>query len=132
MPAGDRSRTWFPEMATELRASWRSELTWDAVIDLRNQLQRQLERILRSRSIVPARVRCSHCGHVGPGAAPVLSVRAVLFALGRFNIESKDVVRERDKAWTKHRALQQLDARGERIDPQAPAPHPHFHNPEAT
>lgn len=131
MPAGDRSRTWFPEMATELRASWRSDLSWDAVIDLRNQLQRQLEHILSSRSIVPARVRCSHCGHVGPGAAPVLSVRAVLFALGRFNIESKDVVGERDKAWAKHRALQQLDARGQRIDPQAPAPYPHFHNPEA-
>mgnify|MGYP001617483957 CR=1 FL=1 len=125
MPAGDRSRTWFPELVSDLRACWRPELTWEAIIALRGQLQRRLEDVLVSRGIKPARVRCFHCGHVGPGAPPDLTVRAVLLALQRFGIESEDAVRRLDKAWGKHRALQQLDRRGQRVEPGAPAPHVH-------
>src|SRR5258708_17993827 len=125
MPAGDRSRRWFPELVSELQASWRPERTWDAILALRSQLQRRLEDILVSRGIKPARVRCFHCGHVGPGAAPVLTVRAVLLALGRFGIESASAVQRLDKAWSKHRALQELDKVGERVEPHALAPHVH-------
>jgi hypothetical protein len=64
MPAGERSQTWFPEPVAALRQSWRPDPTWEAVIDLRDQLQRSLEHILTSRGIKPATVRCSHCGHV--------------------------------------------------------------------
>ena len=81
MTRGERSQTWFPELAAELRQSWRPNPTWDAVIDLRDQLQRSLEHILSSRAIKPATVRCLHWGHVGPGTPPAISVRAVLLAL---------------------------------------------------
>ncbi|MFI5396824.1 MAG: hypothetical protein ACHQ9S_14910 [Candidatus Binatia bacterium] len=30
MPAGDRQRTWFPEMVEVLRAEWCAEMSWDA------------------------------------------------------------------------------------------------------
>jgi hypothetical protein len=43
---------------------------------------------------------------------PVVTVRAVLLALGRFGIESADTVGQLDKAWAKHRALHQLDMFG--------------------
>ena len=127
MPAGDRSRTWFPELVDELRAAWRPELTWDAIVGLRERLQGQLEGILVSRQITPARVRCFHCGHVGPGAPPVLTVRAVLLALQRFGIESEATVRMLDKAWAKHRKLQQLDTHGRRVESRPLAPHSHTH-----
>ena len=42
MPRGERSQTWFPELVAELRQSWRTDPTWEAVIDLRDQLQRRL------------------------------------------------------------------------------------------
>jgi hypothetical protein len=49
MPAGERSQTWFPELVAALRQSWRPDPTWEAVIDLRDQLQRSLEHTLASR-----------------------------------------------------------------------------------
>jgi hypothetical protein len=54
-------------------------------------------------------------------------VRAVLLALHRFGIESEDAVRKLDKAWTKHRKLQQLDMRGQRVEPRPSVPHVHVH-----
>lgn len=112
MARGDSGRTWFAELVSELRASWRPNLGWEAIIALRDQLQRVLEEILITRGIKRARFRCSHCGHVGPGGPPIITVRAVLLALQRFGIESEDVVRKLDKAWAKQRALQHLDMRG--------------------
>ena len=32
MPRGERSQTWFPELVAELRQSWRTDPTWEAVI----------------------------------------------------------------------------------------------------
>lgn len=125
MPQGERSQTWFPELVAELRGAWRRDLSWDAVIDLRNRLQRRLEHILNSRGIGPARVRCFHCGHIGPGAPPVISVRAVLLALRRFGIESEEAVRELDKAWATHRALDQLTLYGEPAAARGATSHVH-------
>jgi len=125
MPRGERSQTWFPELVDELRQSWRTDPTWEAVIDLRDQLQRRLEHILGSRGIRPATVRCLHCGHVGPGTPPTISVRAVLLALRRFGIEAEDRVRQLDKEWSRHRALLQLDLYGRGPDSGTTAPHGH-------
>jgi hypothetical protein len=125
MPRGERSQTWFPELVDELRQSWRTDPTWEAVIDLRDQLQRRLEHILGSRGIRPATVRCLRCGHVGPGTPPTISVRAVLLALRRFGIEAEDRVRQLDKEWSRHRALLQLDLYGRGPDSGTTAPHGH-------
>ena len=132
MPSGDRSRTWFPELVTDLRRSWQPESSWDAIIALRTRLQATLAEILLSRGITPARYRCFHCGHVGPAAPPVITVRAMLLALKRFGIESEDAVRKLDKAWAKHRTMHQLDMHGHRAEPRAPALHPHEHAREET
>jgi hypothetical protein len=109
MASGDSGRTWFPELVDELRESWRPDLSWEAIIHLRDRLQAMVEEIIVTRGIKRARVRCFHCGHVGPGAPPVISVRAVILALQRFGIEPQDAVDRLDKAWAKHRAQQQLD-----------------------
>ena len=125
MPRGERSQTWFPELVAELRQSWRTDPTWEAVIDLRDQLQGRLEHILDSRGIRPATVRCLHCGHVGPGTPPAISVRAVLLAVRRFGIEPEDRVGQLDKEWSRHRARLQLDLYGRGPDSGATAPHGH-------
>jgi hypothetical protein len=127
MARGDRSRTWFPEMASQLRAAWRPDATWDAIIDLRHALQQTLDHIISSRGIIRARVRCPSCGEVGPGAPPVVTVGGVLFALGRFGIESDETARRLYKAWTKYRALHHLDPYGAHTTP----PPLHAHAQEA-
>ncbi len=111
MPARDRAQTWFREVIAELRGSWRPDLPWDGVIELREKLQRTLDEVvaLRHRAHAGAGSRCSHCGGQ---MRPVVTVRAVLLALGRFGIESADTVRQLDKAWAKFRALHQLDMFG--------------------
>ena len=125
MASGDSGRTWFPELVDELRAAWRSDLDWAAIIALRDQLQAMVEEIIVRRGIKRARVRCLHCGHVGPGAPPVISVRAVILALHRFGIEREEAVDSLDKAWAKHRAQEQLDLRGQHVQSREPASHTH-------
>ena len=125
MASGDSGRTWFPELVDELRASWRPDLSWAAIIGLRDRLQAMVEEIIVTRGIKRARVRCFHCGHVGPGAPPVISVRAVILALQRFGIEPQDAVDRLDKAWAKHRAQQQLDLCGQQVQARGPASHAH-------
>ena len=39
----------------------------------------------------------------------------MILALQRFGIEPQDAVDRLDKAWAKHRALQQLDLRGQQV-----------------
>jgi hypothetical protein len=125
MPAGVRSQTWFPELVADLRQSWRTDLTWDAVIDLRDRLQRRLEGILSSRRIEPATVRCLHCGHVGPGSSPAISVRALLLVLRRFEIETEDRVRQLAKEWSRYRALHRLDLYGGASESRGGSVHGH-------
>jgi hypothetical protein len=87
-------------------------MDWPGVIALRDDLEAQLKSVITSRGIVPAIVRCSDCGHVGPGRAPSLTVRAVMFAANRFGLEPEESFRAMDKAWAKHRKAHQLDAQG--------------------
>jgi len=112
MPRGQSSQTWFPELVALLRRSWRHDMDWLGVIALRDELEAQLKAVINSRGIVPAIVRCSDCGHVGPGRAPSLTVRAVLFAANRFGLEPEESFRAMDKAWAKHRKTYQLDPQG--------------------
>ena len=95
-----------------MRASWRPDLSWADVIELRQEMQTELDHIRASRAIRPPVSTCPKCGRTGPEAEPRVSVRAMLLALRRFGIESEEVVRRLDKAWAKHRATQALDLEG--------------------
>lgn len=112
MPPGERSQTWYPEVVALLRSHWKPDLSWQAVIELRDQLQRELETLRASRGIQPPMFRCPHCGTHAPAAPPRISVRAMLLALGRFGIEPSDTVRQRESAWARYRAEHSLDLFG--------------------
>ena len=114
MPAGDRQRTWFPEMIEALRAEWRIEMSWDDVIALRDRLDSMLQHIRQSRNITPATasMRCPCCG--GPmvqGAASV-SVRATILALGRFGVAPEGDVKLLEKRWNRYRQSTGCDLHG--------------------
>jgi hypothetical protein len=114
MPSGERSQVWYPKVLELLRAGWRPELTWGAVIALRKRLQAELDDYRRRKGIVPPTFRCRKCGAVGQGSPPLISVRALLLALHRFGIEPVDRVRDREREWKHHRAEHGLDLYGQR------------------
>lgn len=112
MPAGERNQVWYRELVALLRTEWRPDLSWEAIVDLRERLQRELEALRASRGIKPPVMRCPRCATIGPAAPPSISVRAMLLALARFGIEPGDLVRQRERAWAKHCAEHALDPLG--------------------
>ena len=78
MAAGDAQRVWFPEMIEWLRAKWHQGMSCDALIELRDELDAQLQRIRSERPIRSPILKCPCCGHVGEGADPHVSVRAMI------------------------------------------------------
>jgi hypothetical protein len=93
------------------------------MVALRDQLQEDLERFRAQRGIVPAVIHCRHCGTTAPAAPPVISVRAMLLAVGRFEIDTREVVRQRERAWATYRVQQGLNLVGSRDGDDGSAHH---------
>ena len=86
MAAGDAQRVWFPEMIERLRFQWHQGMSFDAIIELRDELDTKLQQIRSERHIRSPVFRCPWCRHVGEGAEPHVSVRAMILSLTRFGI----------------------------------------------
>jgi hypothetical protein len=115
MAAGDAQRVWFPEMIERLRMQWHRGMSCDAPIALRDELDAQLQRIRSERRIHRPIFKCPCCGHVGEGADPHVSVRAMILSLGRFGIASSAQTSAIEKRWAAHRKQHGLDLDGKSI-----------------
>ena len=132
MAAGDASRTWFSEMVEALRREWKPEMSWEQVVTLRDRLDAMLQEIRSSREIRPPTMWCPVCKQRTQQAEPSVSVRAVIFALGRFGVAPPAEVKSLQKRWAKHRKQNGLDRHGKPsqavatgFSPQGPARHSH-------
>ena len=112
MSSGDPQRTWFPEMIVRLRADWQAEMSMPALISLRDDLEGMLRRIRAGHDIKTPIITCRRCGFTGPAAEPHVSVRALILALARFEIASKDQTRVPEKEWAAYRKQHRLDIEG--------------------
>jgi hypothetical protein len=112
MAAGDAQRVWFPEMIERLRAQWHQGMSWDSLIALRDDLDAMLRRIRSDRHIRPAVFMCRECGHVGAGAEPHVSVRAMILSLTRFGIAPSEQTRSLEKAWAAYQKQKGVDLYG--------------------
>jgi hypothetical protein len=112
MASGDASRTWFSEMVEALRREWRPDMPWGQVIALRDRLDAMLQEIRSSRQIRPPTMWCPACNERTQQAPPSVSVRALIFALGRFGIAPQAEVKSLEKRWAKHRKENSLDRNG--------------------
>ena len=56
--------------------------------------------------------RCPHCGHVGEGAEPHVSIRAIILALTRFGVAPAEQVHALEKGWAEYRKRNGLDLYG--------------------
>jgi hypothetical protein len=110
--AGDAHRVWFPEMVEHLRLRWRDNLSVEALLALRDELDDMLGRIRSTRHISNPVFRCPACGHIGRGADPHVSVRAAILALTRFGVAAREPVRALEKAWSAYRKTAGLDLYG--------------------
>jgi hypothetical protein len=54
MRAGDAQRLWFREMTERLRSQWRPGISFEALVELRDELDAMLRRIRAERNIRPA------------------------------------------------------------------------------
>ena len=112
MPAGDPQRTWFPQMISRLRSDWHAEMSMPMLIELRDTLDDMLHKIRKCKNIQAPIFTCLKCGYTGQEPEPRVSVRAMILALGRFEIAPKEQVKALEKGWAKYRQEHQLDIEG--------------------
>ena len=112
MSSGDAQRTWFPEMVARLRSNWHEELSMPALISLRDELDEMLQCIRAGRNIRTPIITCRKCGMTGPAAPPHVSVRALILALSRFGIVSRERTRVLEKDWARYRKNRGLTGEG--------------------
>ena len=114
MPAGDRQRTWFPEMVETLRAEWSTGMSWPELIALRDQLDGMLQHIRTSRHITLANagLLCPCCQAPLVQGATSVSVRATILALARFGIAPEAEVKSLEKRWKQYRHATGCDLHG--------------------
>ena len=115
MASGDASRTWFSEMVEALRQEWRPDMPWEQVIAFRDRLEAMLQEIRSSRQIRLPTMWCPSCNERTQQAPPSVSVRALIFALGRFGIAPQAKVKSLEKRWAKLRNENSLDRNGRLI-----------------
>ena len=98
-------------MVEHLRLHWRDDLSMEALVRLRDELDDMLGHIRSTRHISNPVFTCPACGHIGPGADPHVSVRATILALTRFGA-AKEPARTLEKAWSAYRKTARLDLYG--------------------
>ena len=112
MPSGDPQRAWFPEMVVRLRLKWHEGMSIAALIGLRDELDGMLRQIRTTRNIQTPIITCRRCGTTARAAEPRVSVGALILAVARFGIASKDETRALEKAWARYRKEHCLDIEG--------------------
>ena len=56
MAAGDAQRVWFPEMIERLRFQWHQGMSFDAIIDLRDELAYKKGHIITAKHMLPTQL----------------------------------------------------------------------------
>jgi hypothetical protein len=110
--AGDAHRVWFPEMVEHLRLRWRDDLSMEALLGLRDELDDMLGAFAR-RGTSPARsssVPRAATSDVAPIPTSVFAPRYL--AAGRFGVVAREPVRALEKAWSAYRKTAGLDLYG--------------------
>jgi len=95
-------------MIERLRSQWQQGLSFEAIVKLRDDLDAILQRIRSERHIRPPVFKCPKCGHVGEGAEPHVSVRAMILSVIRFGIADTETAYMIEKGWAAYRSSRGL------------------------
>jgi hypothetical protein len=99
-------------MIETLRHEWAPGMTWDQLVALRDALDQALQQLRTTEGILPPMMNCPSCGKRHRAAPPTVSVRAMILAVGRFEIAPSTEVAELEKRWKKHQKAERLDRYG--------------------
>jgi len=99
-------------MIATLRSKWQRGLEFEELIRLRDELDEMLQQIRAERQIRPPVVKCPKCGHIAVGAAPHVSVRAMILSVIRFDIDDGNATRAVEKQWKAYQKENRLDLNG--------------------
>lgn len=102
-------------MIVHMRSKWHMEMSMPTLITLRNALNEMLHQMRSARKSQIPIFTCQECGFTTHGASLCVSVRAMIPALARFGIASKDQAKLLEKAWAKYREENQLDIEGRNV-----------------
>jgi hypothetical protein len=102
----------FQKWSRGCAAEWGEGVSIPALIGLRDELDETLHRIRAGRNIQTPIITCRRCGMTGHAAEPRVSVRALMLALARFEIASRDQTRVLEKEWAAYREQHRLDIEG--------------------
>src|SRR5437870_13902849 len=105
-------------MVERLRLRWRGDLSMEALLGLRDELNDMLGRIRSTRHISNPVFKCPACGRIGRGADPHVSVRATILALARFRVAAREPAPAPEKAWPACRQPTAPDSYGRAAVPQ--------------
>jgi hypothetical protein len=103
-------------MIQKMRAEWHVGMSFTDLIELRDSLDSILREIRFTRGIHPPVFKCPACGHIGPGAEPKVSVRAVILSLARFQIAEAEHTKVLEREWAVYQKKNQLDLYGKAVD----------------
>jgi len=106
-------------MIERLRSQWHQGMSFDAIVKMRDDLDAMLQRIRSERHIRPPVFKCPKCGHVGEGADPHVSVRAMILSLIRFGIAAAEPAYMIEKGWAAYRKQKGLDLYGKGLAPKS-------------
>jgi len=101
-------------MIERLRSQWHGDISFDAIVELRDEMDATLQRIRTERKIRSPVFRCPRCEYVGPGAEPHVSVRAMILSLNRFGIAPSEQAHALEKSWAAYRKENGIDLYGKR------------------
>ena len=91
-------------------------MSWEEIMQVRDSLDETLQEIRTGRNIEPPIMWCPKCQTRHRSAPPKISVRAMIIALGRFNVEEEEIVKKIEKGWKAYQAKNKLDLYGQPKD----------------
>ena len=98
-------------MVEHLRLRWRHDLSMEALLGLRDELDDMLGRIRSTRHISNPVFKCPAWGTQDVAPIPA-SVFATILALARFGVVAREPARALEKAWSAYRKTTGLDPHG--------------------
>jgi len=113
MPAGDASRSWFPQMIDVLKKKWTRSLSWEECAQLAREMTELRAKIRKVKGISSPQMFCKSCGEIH-GMDPLsIGIRSMLFALRKAEVLDGDHFVRLDNEWKKHQRLHRLDYLGD-------------------
>jgi hypothetical protein len=106
-------------MIERLRVQWREGMSFNAIINLRDEMEAMLQGIRSERQIRTPVFKCPQCGQVAEGDEPHVSVRALILSVIRFKIAPAEATHIIEKGWNAYRKQKGLDLYGKAEIPRS-------------